>query len=254
MKPEIIFFPVGNGDMTLIKLESERTILVDTNIRVPSDEIRDVAADLRKSLKKDDKGRPYVDVMVLSHPDADHCRGFEEHFHTGSMDNYADSATPQKIVIREMWSSPLVFRRAQSKHTLGPDAKAWNREAKRRVALFKSTRSTGNDGDRVLVMGEDRDGKTDDILDIVLKEGATITKLCGTVEPNFSALLLAPLISSSDEEEEILTKNDSSIVMNYTIGAGTNPTAVKFIDGGDAEVAIWERLWERHAKDVTALQ
>jgi hypothetical protein len=254
MKPEIIFFPVGNGDMTLIKLESERTILIDTNIRAPSDEVRDVAADLRKSLKTDAEGRPYVDVMVLSHPDTDHCRGFEEHFHVGPLGDYSYTATPKKIVIREMWSSPLVFRRAQSKHALGPDAKAWNREAKRRVALFKSTRSAGSDGDRILVMGEDRDGKTDGILDIVIKEGATITKLCGTVEPNFSALLLAPLQASSDEEEDILSKNDSSIVMNYSIGAGTNPTAVKFIDGGDAEVAIWERLWERHARDVSALQ
>jgi hypothetical protein len=254
MKPEIIFFPVGNGDMTLIKLESERTILIDTNIRAPSDIVRDVAADLRKSLKTDAKGRPYVDVMVLSHPDTDHCRGFEEHFHVGPLGDYVDTATPKKIVIREMWSSPLVFRRAQSNHTLGPDAKAWNSEAKRRVALFKKTRSAGSDGDRIQVVGEDRDGKTDDILDIVVKEGATITKLCGTVEPNFSALVLAPLNSSGAEEEEILCKNDSSIVMNYAIGAGANPTAVKFIDGGDAEVAIWERLWERHAKDVSALQ
>lgn len=254
MKPELIFFPVGNGDMTLIKLESERTILIDTNIRVPSDEIRDVATDLRKSLKQDANGRPYVDVMVMSHPDTDHCRGFEEHFHAGPLDSYADSATPKKIVIREMWSSPLVFRRAQTKHKLGPDAKAWNREAKRRVALFKSTRSTGSDGDRIVIMGEDRDGKTDDIQDIVAKVGATITRICGTMEPNFSALLLAPLKGSSEEEENILSKNDSSIVMNYSIGAGTNPTAVKFIDGGDAEVAIWDRLWDLHAKDATALQ
>lgn len=254
MKPEIIFFPVGNGDMTLIKLESERTILIDTNIRVPSEEIRDVAEDLRKSLKKDEKDRPYVDVMVLSHPDTDHCRGFEENFHTGSLDNYSDSATPRKIIIREMWSSPLVFRRAQKKHIVGPDAKVWSREAKRRVALFRSTRSTGNDGDRIRIMGEDCGGKTDDILDIVVKEGTKITTICGTEETNFSALLLAPLRAADDAEEELLSKNDSSIVMNYSIGAGTNPEAVKFIDGGDAEVAIWERLWQRHAKDVTALE
>jgi hypothetical protein len=254
MKPEIIFFPVGNGDMTLIKLESERTILIDTNIRVPSDTVRDVAGDLRKSLKKDDKDRPYVDVMVMSHPDADHCRGFEDHFHTGSLDNYSDTANPKKIVIREMWSSPLVFRRAQKKHKLGDDAKAWNCEAKRRVALFRSTGSLGSDGDRILVMGEDCDGKTDDIQGIVVKEGATVTQICGTVEQNFSALLLAPLKGADDEEEEVLSKNNSSIVMNYSIGAGTNPQALRYIDGGDAEVAIWEKLWNRHENDPEALQ
>ena len=255
MKPEITFFPVANGDMTLIKLESERTILIDINIRAPSDDVRDVAADLRKSLKEDDKGRPYVDVMVLSHPDADHCRGFQEHFHTGPLDDYVDNATPKKIVIREMWSSPLVFRRAQKKtHNLVPDAKAWNKEAKRRVDLFRKTGCFGSDGDRVMVIGEDSGGKTDDILAIVAKEGATITQICGTFEPNFSALLLAPMLASNDEEDDILSKNNSSIVMNYSIGVGTNTTAVKFIEAGDAEVAIWERLWDRHAKNLPALE
>ncbi|NYE63154.1 hypothetical protein FHW58_004382 [Duganella sp. 1224] len=255
MKPEITFFPVGNGDMTLIKLESERTILIDTNIRVPSDKIRDVAEDLRKSLKTDNKGRPYVDVMVLSHPDQDHCRGFEEHFHTGPLENYSDKANPKKIVIREMWSSPLVFRRAKKKtHTLSDDAKAWNCEAKRRVALFRQVGTIGSDGDRIVIMGEDCDGKTDDIMEIVVKAGETVFKICGSIEPNFSALLLAPMKGTDDEEEEVLTKNNSSIIMNYSIGAGTNPTAVRYIDAGDAEVAIWEKLWDRHEKNVSALQ
>ena len=254
MKPEIIFFPVGNGDMTLLKLESDRTILIDVKIRALADQIRDVAADLRRSLKTDDKGRPYVDVMVMSHPDQDHCLGFETHFHTGPLSDYSDTADPKKIVVREMWSSPLVFRRAQQKHPLVSDAKAWNCEAKRRVNLFKDRRVVGADGDRILIMGEDRDGKTDDILDIVLKEGGVVSTICGTREPNFSALLLAPLKSANDDEEEVLSKNDSSIIINYSIGSGANPTAVKFIDGGDAEVAIWDKLWERHVKNAGVLE
>lgn len=139
MKPEITFYPVGNGDMTLIKLESGRRILIDINIRQPNDDIRDVAADLRKDLDFDEDGRPYVDVMVLSHPDQDHCRDFEEHFHVGSVASYRDNANPKKIIIREMWSSALVFRRASKNHTLCPDAKVWNTEAKRRANLYKKT-------------------------------------------------------------------------------------------------------------------
>ena len=34
MAANITFFPVDNGDMTLITLESGRTILVDVNIRL----------------------------------------------------------------------------------------------------------------------------------------------------------------------------------------------------------------------------
>ena len=33
MVAKIAFFPVGNGDMTLVELESGRKILIDINIR-----------------------------------------------------------------------------------------------------------------------------------------------------------------------------------------------------------------------------
>ena len=52
----ISFFPVGNGDMTLVELESGRKILIDLNIRAtaddPDDETPDVAEMLRGRLKR----------------------------------------------------------------------------------------------------------------------------------------------------------------------------------------------------------
>ena len=49
MAAVITFFPVDNGDMTLLELESGRRILIDINIRQPNDDVRDVAKDLPKS-------------------------------------------------------------------------------------------------------------------------------------------------------------------------------------------------------------
>ncbi|HJV88289.1 MAG TPA: metallohydrolase [Noviherbaspirillum sp.] len=255
MKPEIIFFPVDNGDMTLIKLESERRILLDINIRQANDDIVDVATKLRKELKTDANDRPYVDVMVLSHPDQDHCRGFQEHFHVGPIEDYCDKDNPKKIIIREMWSSPLVFRRSSKKdHTLSDDAQAWNKEARRRVNLHKEKKTIGADGNRILILGEDVDGKTDDIPAIVLKTGSSVSTVCGEQQSNFKALLLAPLKSNDEDEEEVLSKNESSVIMNYAIGYGREPEAVKFLSGGDAEVAIWEKLWKAHKGNVKVLQ
>ncbi|WP_223821117.1 hypothetical protein [Burkholderia contaminans] len=54
--PEITFFPVGNGDMTLIKLSNGQTILIDINIRQPGDGVRDVLKDLRDKLSEDEEG------------------------------------------------------------------------------------------------------------------------------------------------------------------------------------------------------
>ncbi|CAL63310.1 Conserved hypothetical protein, putative metallo-hydrolase [Herminiimonas arsenicoxydans] len=240
--------------MTLIKLESGRRILIDANIRKPDDEIRDVADDLRKDLELDENNRPYVDVMVLSHPDQDHCRGFAEHFHVGSLRDYNDRVTPKKIIIREMWSSPLVFRRSNEKnHTLCDDAKTWATEARRRVNRYKQFKSYSH-GDRIKILGEDINGKTDGIQEIVVKAGASIHSICGTDEPNFVAELLAPMLAKDEEEDKLLGKNESSIIMNYSIGVGGTPNAAKYLSGGDAEVGIWERIWGKYKGDIAKLQ
>jgi hypothetical protein len=245
--------------MTLLKLESGKQILIDVNIRQPGSGIRDVAADLRRDLQRDRDGRPYVDVMVLSHPDQDHCRGFEEHFHVGPISEYKDVAEEEKdrakIIVREMWSSPLIFRRSDKKnHSLCSDAKAWAKEARRRVKLFRDRQTHIDHGDRIRVIGEDVDGKTDDILPIVTKAGETINTIADLYENNFSAYVIAPMLADDDEEDEQLGKNESSIVINYSIGYSSESKAAKFLSGGDAEVLIWEKVWEKHKNDVRALQ
>ena len=100
MSTTITYFPVGNGDMTLICLgdKAGTTILIDCNIRAaaddPDDDTRDVAQDLRGRLKRDSKGRPFVDAFLTTHPDADHCRGAEKHFHLGPVKDYPDDKKP----------------------------------------------------------------------------------------------------------------------------------------------------------------
>ena len=266
MATTISFFPVDNGDMTLICLgdKSGKTILVDCNIRAaaddPDDKTRDVAKDLRERLKRDVNGRPYVDVFLLSHPDQDHCRGLKKHFHLGAPAKYADDEKPdneKRIVIGEMWSSPMVFRRASVEHTLCEDAKAFNTEAKRRVAVAREKNCSGvDDGDRVLILGEDEDGKTDDILAIVVKVDQDITKVNGAESKVFKGRLLAPLAkSASDEEEEEYRKNHSSVILNMELADDECRKTVKnFLSGGDAEVIIWEKLWAKHKQAPAVLK
>lgn len=254
---KVTFFPVGNGDMTLIELDSGRTILVDVNIRCaaddPDDDTPDVAKMLRERLKKDDDDRYYVDAFLLSHPDQDHCRGLKKHFHLGKPDKHDGS---DKILIREMWSSPVVFRRASRKDgfVFCDDADAWRKEAKRRANLVKDGEAT-EDGDRIQILGEDEDGKTDDLTSVLVKVDENITKINGLADGTFTGQLLAPLPLSEDEEEEAsLTKNDSSVIVRFDIKAGGTADACCYLTGGDAEVGIWKRLWKRHENTPKALQ
>jgi hypothetical protein len=250
MPASTTFFPVSNGDMTLIRLDNGQTIIIDLDIRGAADDddddTPDVASDLRERLKRDKQGRLYVDAFLLSHPDQDHITGLRNHFHLGPPGEW--SKDDDKIFIREMWSSPIVFRRAGPNHTLCEDARAWAKEARRRVARFREDGLGTAEGDRILIMGEDVDGKTDDILDIVVKLDETFSA-CNRVDDNvFEARLLGPLTAADDEEEEELEKNDSSVILRFSLAGGGVSDKCRFLTGGDAGVAIWKRLWQRHGK------
>ena len=76
MSAKILFLPVGNGDMTLIRTES--ALRLDINIRTAADDPDDETSDarlLRDRLERDGEGRFYVDVFLVSHPHKDHCTG-----------------------------------------------------------------------------------------------------------------------------------------------------------------------------------
>lgn len=252
----ISFFPVDDGDMTLLRFESERSLLVDINIRDKSDENEDdtpdVATMLRDRLKTDAQGRLYVDAFLLSHPDLDHCNGLRKHFHLGPPEDYP--AKSGKIFIREIWSSPIVFRRASKNHSLCKDAGAFNAEARRRVAKYRSSKGAVNDGDRILILGEDEGGKTDDLGTILIKIDDVFSKINGALDSKWSARLLAPFsVDEIREEEESLTKNKSSTILQITIGTGNKNDACRYLTGGDAEVVIWEKLWRKHKKKPEVL-
>ncbi len=253
MPATISLFPVDNGDMTLITLDTGRKILIDCNIRQAADndedDILDVAEELKDRLERDDQDRMFVDVMLLSHPDKDHCSGLKTHFHLGAPDDWNEG--DDKILINEMWSSPMVFRRASKRLTLSADAKGWATEARRRVKLHRDDdKYDANPGNRIKILGEDEDGKTDGLDDILYVIDDLISEADGIDDGSFDARLLGPLpISDDEDEEEALSKNRSSVILRFSLTADGIKDKGRFLTGGDAEVDVWGRLWRKHNAD-----
>lgn len=260
MSAKTTHFQVGNGDMTLVVLDSGRRILIDCKIGLsaddPNEDTPDVGSQLRGRLVRDQDDRLYVDAFLLTHPDMDHCLGLTRHFHLGSPSSWAKS--DDKIIIREMWSSPIVFRRADRKNaaaglTLCPDAEAWRNEARRRVKLYRAQGWLA-DGDRIQILGEDADGKTDDLLPILVSAGSPFSTICGETDGTFAGFLLAPLLADDEEEAEILSKNNSSVIVQLTLAADGNARAGRYLFGGDAEVGVWERIRDKYDDDVLSYE
>jgi len=255
----ITFYPVDNGAMTLVKLndQEETTILVDMYIRSeaedPDGEKFDVASHLRKQLKTDAEGRPYVDVLLLTHNDDDHIKGIWDHFHLGSLDDYSfpdDEDNPVPIVIHEMWSSVRFWRRSSKSNKLSEDAKAFNREMKRRVNLFEESGTIQEEGNRAIIIGEDPDGKTEGLEAIVREIDTEFSKVN---ERDLSGKLLlralGPLPKQDEEEDEEFEKsNRASVILQAVVHEETlwEDYDSLILLPGDAEVFVWECLWDKH--------
>ena len=202
---------------------------------------------------------------MLTHPDEDHCKGADDFLHLGSPDTYDDEPDDderKKIFVREMWSSPLIYRRRSKKHKLCDDAVAINSEAKRRVKVFREGDGddANADGNRILVLGADYKDDDDadrlaglDDIHIDVDEAFQIEDEKKRV--TLEATILAPLSPSEVEgDEDVLTKNNSSVIMQMTVKARAGGDAENLLlFCGDAEVEIWRRLWDKHRKDMAPL-
>ena len=243
---KIAFLPVDNGNMTFIKLNdvNETTILYDMYIREkatdPNDKTYDVLQYLKDNLKTDSKGRHFVDVFILSHHDDDHIRGFESYFYRGDIDKIPDNC--EKIYIKEIWGSSRFFKRASTYNPLQNGALAFNTEMKRRYELHKKHKEIQEEGNRIIILGESEDDKTDHVEDIVYKIGESIHVLNNrNLSSKIDINILGPIEQQKDEIDELYkAKNRGSVILQLNIKESSYTNQILLT--GDAEVGVLEYM------------
>ena len=247
-KSKIIFYPVDNGNMILVKLQDNTTILIDMYIRKKCDmdkkECFDVLTHLKDNLEKDSKGRYFVDAFVLTHLDKDHIGGLEDNFYLSSLDDYKEK-DKDKIIIKEAWSSERFWKRETEKITLSTDAKSYNKEMRRRVKLHKNCgEKIQNQGDKAIIIGN-KDGEHDKI---IYKIGETVSKINSKNLGNFKMNILGPLEQQKNEDKETFNaKNRGSVILQLEIKVGDYTNKVLLT--GDAEVDVCEYMNEKYKYD-----
>jgi hypothetical protein len=257
---KIIFFPVHNGNMTFIKLNDEKktTLLIDLHVRQGADKENDedkydVASHLREYLEYDSKGRQYIDVFLLSHNDIDHIKGVQNHFYLGNIDDYPEKEK-SKIVLNEIWCSSRFWNRDSSSNSLCDDGKAFNKEMKRRVNLFKENKIIQKSGNRAIIICADDETKVEGLETIVRNLDLTFSKvneidLSGKLKIN----ILGPLPLQDDEDINKYKRcNRGSVILSITINEGAYKNQI--LIPGDAECFVWETLYSKFKNNFSALE
>lgn len=202
-----VFWTVGTGDSTSIVVTDEVVVQVDLHNLEKADDDDDPHVAIVDELvsvlpRKEDK--PYLAVFVLTHPDLDHCKGFKE--------------LKSRVEIGELWFSPRIF--AEYSGDLCDDAKAFKREAKRRVKKTIENNGDVESGDRVRVVGYDdllSDEEYEDLPRSCLSvPGTSVTALDGNnLESDISVFIHAPFKDDMAGE-----RNEQSIGIQVTLKSG----------------------------------
>lgn len=236
-KATIKYYPVGNGDTSLITLEDNTTILVDCNIRnCENQEVFDVKQDLLKSLQYS-KEIPYVDVFILTHGDQDHCRGFKKHFYQGDPENYSDAHKKEGLIrIDTMWFSPMI-----AEENSNDDEDAHQIEAERRLKLHRNKDSKKDEpGNRIKIIGYDGTSNYRDLDHLRAKPGDIVTRFNDRDQVLFSIFIHAPfkehLESLGDDK-----KNSTSIVFQarFKNTSYQQDFSTLAMFGGDSDHTSW---------------
>ena len=251
MKHSIKFYPVGNGDCSLITIGgANKKMMFDCNFRQKAeddnDEMYDVLGDLLDNELTTKKcGLPFLDAFLLTHPDQDHCRSFADKFYLGDPDAVSPSAKDEKkILIGDLWYSPRVFE--EQTGDLNADAKAFKKEAKRRMALYKSDpRKADKDGNRIRIIGWTDNPDLKGLEDRIVTPGNTISEVNGTNCRYFEMFIHAPFKNDISGED----RNMTSIVSQLRFDSEKEHQVARIFLAGDTEWRIIEEIMDKTSDD-----
>ncbi len=251
MKHSIKFYPVGNGDCDLITIGgANKKMMFDCNFRQKAeddnDEMYDVLSDLLDNELTTKKcGLPFLDAFLLTHPDQDHCRSFADKFYLGDPDAVPQSAKDdKKILIGELWYSPRVFEELTG--DLNADAKAFKKEAKRRMDLYKSdSKKADKDGNRIRIIGWTDNPDLKGLEDRIVTPGNTISEVNGTNCRYFEMFIHAPFKNDIAGED----RNMTSIVSQLRFDSEKERQIARIFLAGDTEWRIIEEIMDKTSDD-----
>lgn len=225
------FFPVGNGDMTLIQTKTNKYIMIDCNMRNAEndDKIYDCNEYLQDTLPIDN-GQIYLDAFFLTHSDNDHCRGIRDYFNLCAPEDSDDD----KIRIDELY---IPAKLMMDETHYNDDADAIREEAQRRLDLL-GTEEADTPGNRIKIVGYSKELK--DYADAIVPAGETISDINGNTDYGAEIFVLRPVKKANDDEESDVNDCTASFKITFEINGGTYIAII----GGDLKCENWKEVIE----------
>jgi beta-lactamase superfamily II metal-dependent hydrolase len=231
-----VFWPVGCGDSTTVVIDDGVVLQIDLRHAESAEKEDDpkvaIIDELVKLLPKKN-GKPFLPAFGVTHLDKDHISGFEEFL--------------SKVTIGDLWFTPRVLWE-QDQDELCDDAKAFVKEAERRINKLKADGKVGS-GDRIRIIGFSK--ALEEHSDIyknlpegsVTMPGSEFTSIDGEdYADHFRAFVHAPFKEDAEAE-----RNRTSFALQVTLKDGDNE--LRALIFGDLAYKGLRQIFDRSKDD-----
>ncbi len=238
---ELIFYPIGNGDTCLIRLEDGKLLTFDfADLYDPEDE-NDKRMPLAKSFKEDIgwPKRKEIDVLAISHGDNDHVKGIPEVFW---LDMAAKYQGEDRVKIKEMWVPAALIVEEGSED----DTKIVRQEARYRFLNKKGIRVFSRP-EHLKEWLKERGKKLEDYLHLITDAGKTVPGW--SLEKEGVEFFVHSPFAERDEEV-LLDRNDNCLFMQAVFRIAKEDTRLLLTsDITHEELERVVKITRRHKND-----
>ena len=216
------FYPIGNADTSLIKLDNGKSILWDfANVRDDNDE-NDKRYDIVKDL--DEEVKDDFDVVCFTHGDRDHTCGLSEYFYLEHAKKYQSS---DRKKIDELWVPASVLLDKEAKD----DAKILKAEARYRLKEKSGIKVFSRPDKMKDWCDEQDDISYDDVKGFFVDAGTTVNTF-SLKNDGIEFFVHSPFASNT----ESIDRNGDCIVVQVTFH---DDCSTKVMLGADAPWDAW---------------
>lgn len=228
------FYPVGNGDSSLITLQNGKHILMDYrqhNLATDSSKPQfDIATDIKKTFEEANKD--CLEVLAFTHADKDHIEGSTEFFHLEHANKYQGEG---RIKIEQLWVPAAMLLESVDRDNLSSEFAIWRSEARYRLKNKNGIR-VFSQPDELVKLIESWQMNINELSDFIVDAG-TVVDTFSLERDNVEFFVHSPFMAHCEESGKDVKKvrNQASLIFN-----------IRFNEGGEVYdyLAIGDSEWE----------
>ncbi|MGF1729488.1 hypothetical protein [Photobacterium kasasachensis] len=237
----VTFYPVGNGDTSLITLTNGKHILMDYrqhgNATDNDKPEYDIAKDLKKVLK--DAKKNSFEVVAFTHADEDHIERSTEFFYFEHIKKYQGS---DRIKIDELWVPAAMLLESVTKDKLDSEFVTWRTEARERLKSKKGIKVFSKPEDLVKLI-ESWDMTVDELSEHIIDAG-TIVDTFSLKKDGVEFFVHSPFMKHCSESGKDIKKvrNEAALMFNVRFKEGEQ--LFDYLAVGDSSAEVLEDIVE----------